>query len=1227
MISSTVLITKSFYYPLGNTPPVSLAQDLPPEQDADILLLGCGDARNILFSCFVDNARRMDVTCCDIEPGIQARNVLLYSLLIDDKLNLNVDRIWNIYYHWSLDDDSVELLGTQIEKLLQHSKSIDEWHNSVYGSTIRFCDETSLSRVRDYWLHFSSKSLTPSEENHRVGKLKAARERALAYRNQRMKGNIDVTSPLRSTLPVLNTDCCFDFSEVYNHWWAKGTVPMSAELAQKMVHLNPTFFYSQTEVLILHYGTSPLLGFPLSTAQAPISEGSAFHLPKRGLSSIDHLVECAKRHFTVWALSFRIAAANKLIIRIFTGDALAFCFALCCHKQSVAAGRKDNWFHTNFNCSIINLHVDQDSKVKPAPVNFDVIDTSNIADTLGALNLMSLGSILLKHHASSSLYTETLLQYHSSIVGRFSNMLCADVRTMPLLLGFVLPDLYTNATNSVEEDYVMGRLRKGSGELVTNKRSRLRWKRSAGFQDANNTAFGQIEVEAKALAKFLVAVHNEMFKYDDIARWSSFKKRGTSNFWREVIMSGTFARYNRASFAFLLTALKCNVISDWDLCVECIYREIFSSHPLESLMTNSAQDLILNMHLFGVDNGRFIKPSSRDVKDAVLAPILPLNEGLPDQLCVTIRVSRMDLNKTILKKSLEELGCRALVVNFEGSEPGHVHWVNFFSAVQIMFGKWCKAGEENNSYPFIEEDSAQLPGSSDMYVSVLVPTFMLLYSKSKVPLVKVGFLLHAANQLDLGEELGPTLCFASRKMTSEDVFITRYMPGTSSLPNFVFVTNSKESKANSNVTTLRLSDDGLKVESLTRRVSLQNDSIGKAKLALRTSEVKINFKSPFLAVANIAKSLNIELNFPVPVSMSKFRVRIARKSSYIEVETPLLNADEADAANFMFPLFVAKVPSGLKIPMPWSAMRINLDAMPPLDVSNKESISWMIYFFSGMLPHPKKQLRESDATYDVRSRLKKLLLGLFVHFVGLDDVEVQTIFGLSTQNLGIQTLIFASNLRLDLANLSVVLDAAVIPLSHEMLGTEEMTKFLSQLSSSGLLRILSISDEQNVSWKVLLPAMVERCRASNTWKHTPRCEYLKVGEIPLPVGLDEVGKSSICSCGIGKCFPANYLKESKNKFSELDTILNLHATRAAIGPIFAVPYVEETFGFFGNSEFNQPVVKEKCENCGKSEKEISPGGPTEETLKKCSKCRAVKYCSRECQKTDWSKHKPVCKGN
>ena len=36
------------------------------------------------------------------------------------------------------------------------------------------------------------------------------------------------------------------------------------------------------------------------------------------------------------------------------------------------------------------------------------------------------------------------------------------------------------------------------------------------------------------------------------------------------------------------------------------------------------------------------------------------------------------------------------------------------------------------------------------------------------------------------------------------------------------------------------------------------------------------------------------------------------------------------------------------------------------------------------------------------------------------------------------------------------------------------------------------------------------------------------------------------------------------------------------------------------------------------------GCASNEASSMCSRCLAVRYCSRECQRTDWKAHKPVC---
>lgn len=55
MLHPNLVNIVKLFCPLGNTPAVCLTQDIPREQEANVLLLGCGDARNILFTGYSDS--------------------------------------------------------------------------------------------------------------------------------------------------------------------------------------------------------------------------------------------------------------------------------------------------------------------------------------------------------------------------------------------------------------------------------------------------------------------------------------------------------------------------------------------------------------------------------------------------------------------------------------------------------------------------------------------------------------------------------------------------------------------------------------------------------------------------------------------------------------------------------------------------------------------------------------------------------------------------------------------------------------------------------------------------------------------------------------------------------------------------------------------------------------------------------------------------------------------
>ena len=73
--------------------------------------------------------------------------------------------------------------------------------------------------------------------------------------------------------------------------------------------------------------------------------------------------------------------------------------------------------------------------------------------------------------------------------------------------------------------------------------------------------------------------------------------------------------------------------------------------------------------------------------------------------------------------------------------------------------------------------------------------------------------------------------------------------------------------------------------------------------------------------------------------------------------------------------------------------------------------------------------------------------------------------------------------------------------------------------------------------------------------------------------------------------------------------------RAAV-PLALLPELwRETLAYLGRDAFvRKPRSALRCDVCGS-------GGKT----KKCHACQVARYCSRECQKEAWKRHKRECK--
>ncbi|KAJ9653116.1 hypothetical protein H2198_007666 [Neophaeococcomyces mojaviensis] len=1217
MIRNTVVNTVNYFYPLGNTPPVSLTQDLPFGKDADVLLLGCGDARNILFTCFTDPERKLDITCCDIEPMIIARNILLYSLLIDDIENAKLEQIWNIYYHWKLDDESLALLEYQTEKLLSLSKTTSEWRASAYGRAIRFCDGRTVAKVRKLWGGFSTHELTAAQRSQRLIAFRNNIEKAKKMR-QEMVGEGMMFAGIRSAAPT-GILALGDFSAIATRWWSEGVTSSGKEPNSWSSHLNPAFLSSVNQSLSLHYGIDPLLGFPLATAYVPLMENCSVYVKNEGLSSADYLLACAHQHFRCWAMAFRKTVSEGTNIRFCVADALALSVTLRnATSQEGIEGLTANLFRDNWTAELLVLDEAEYAMSKQsAPQLFDIIDTSNLIDHLGSLNLIPACAAILKNEMCSTVYTESLVQQDSSEKERITSLLGADIRTIALLLGLSPCEIWTNATNSPEDESILDALssrmggKKPSGS--TQVRSRLRWKRT--YSSNENESMLTVHVETSQAARLLVKLYDHMFEYENIQ--SLFMNINPNS-----VSKRANPYYNRASFILLLKSIQRTTTTNWSQCLDQMMSQIVSGFSHSPCGANFAQELFLYMHMLGVDTNRLPTIDLDASKNAKMAPFFRTWPDIPSQVCVTTRVPRAKL-QVFTSRAATTIGTPALRCEIEGGGVRSRPWSNAFASVHVAFGDAQLSEHDGVPILQIREDDSSWWGSSDMFVSIFIPTWIILQPDGTTPVVRCGLLSTPQSSQAFFRDLGLTLHIFSTELTSENVIVSRYMPASLRMPRLVPEEPFSQPQSR-HIVNAAFSSEDTAISKLSQKISYTSPA-AKAKLHDPSVPVQVHFQDALRASIKIGEGLESPISFPVPVDQTRYKVRIARKSSYVEIEAPPWNPLTETSLCLLFPVAPpGKPPKNLLEPAPWTATQVKLDILPVVNLEDKKRMKWLITHASMMFSTKERQIREAGIAGRIPPGTKpnnrvEMKEGLFSMLMAFTDLQGQhaSIFGLSKEVGGINVLLLPSCLRLDLINRTVVLDVAAVPLTNVMNGDAKVRSFYENLTSKGVMQI-RVSDEELRCWKSVLPAFAERCRF---WKHTPNCEYVKKGEVPINKGLDD-GHSPLCSCGIGK-FPATYLRNLK--LNNLEHVLRRYATRVAISPLFAAPYVEDCFLAGMTLPVNHMPASARevgCGNCGRAKRKDADSG--KEELLVCSRCKKRKYCSAECQKADWKSHRGSC---
>ncbi|KAI2602609.1 hypothetical protein GGR54DRAFT_623626, partial [Hypoxylon sp. NC1633] len=1148
--------------------------------------------------------RDLDITCCDIEPAIIARNVLLFSLLVD---GVNGNDAWDVYFHLRVSQDLTKLVKDQARKIISLSSSIDKWNQGQYGSVLKFCDANSLQQVRQIWTKYASPQSKSNAAFEKDMEHAPAFEKDLDRARDLMavlrglpdgSPQLDLTS-LRSAAPLVLAELASPrgFVSAKEHFWEHGAFSEQPEASP-----NPLFSETLSPNTFLHYGTNPISGFHLATAAANLAPTSPLRPAAEDDAKTLKIAIAAKTQFREWAAAFQAISEQHITLRFAVCDALSFSYAL----QSISASGSKSacLFRRQLDSSAVEFDPATYATTNSAPTKFDVIDTSNLADHLGGLNILVAVSPLLKSSASSTIWIETLLKTEKTIKQRFDKLLRGHAPTVSLLLGLTPVDYWTNATSvSCVDEFVVHSLASAGQRQAL---SRLAWKlNSSLFPQPGH--HGPTNVDSSTLARAVLQLYTKIFDIEDPTTIMNISGPEGHKEVVDRIKNNGYPLFHRGGFTALLKRIRTNISTDWPSFWNKFLRMIDQDKKKDkTLRSLYRQELGTQLHIQGLHTEQWMKDK---ICSNPNAGGFNAWNNIPEVVCVTVVVprSRIDI---LYSTELSKLNAPTL----EGVlESKNVSWQNYYADVHVVFGRVETSGNRKaDEFSLtVSQDALGWQGKSPLVASFYVASSALQVEPKGL---RVGILVqNTALNIATYKHLQPVMTVYKTEVTNaSSVFITKFAPGMTGYPFTGDITASTAGNDNASAAACPTAQiaanlQSNKVKTLLAHLDFSSSEEGKALLAQRVP-VELQQSSPStIDVVFGQKKLVCPISFPIPVVKEYTKTRIARTSGYVELVARLAHPlASGSLSSFIYPITLGEK----SVPLLLNSPHVNLDSLPILDLdeSHKKNNEWLHTLASHQISVRERRIRDSDVPPPLRINFKDTLFSMFMLASGLQGGQTG-LFALQHPEDGNQDLIFIRTIQLNGPEASVVADAAVIPMTRELVDSGELETFLLVLRELQMCAI-KVDDEELVLWKKILPAFAERCR---TWTHGPECEYKKAGAtIPLST---QMGKQYMCSCGKGK-LPKHFIS-----LPEWDDVASRHAVRIAVSPTFSAPSVEDIVDFdLLNTQTQLGRLQlDKCRGCNATE--AKSGG----ALLRCGRCKDAAYCSAECQRSDWKKHRMECK--
>ena len=572
---------------------------------------------------------------------------------------------------------------------------------------------------------------------------------------------------------------------------------------------------------------------------------------------MQELVDYAKSQFFDWATHFRAFVQDnpgKLTIRIFAGDALFLCRAFVDHTGTGKI--PTSLTVAPWNPTPLVLDGGDYGPNGGAPTTFNIIETSNLMDHTGLLNVIVAALPLLSLDPSATLFTEALLPSGKDATKSFTTQLCAEVATISLLLDLSPINYFSNFNNRSNAEEILSARARISDFVQYHER--ITWKRPMTgdrITSQPHPVHIRISFEPQNLGNLLFDIYLKMFASDD-----------TMSLLANPLRDSETVHYIRETFAVFLAIVKRRVNVDWDAAMASFFDKLDNDRSLMMGMSNY-QDLCTHLYLTGVYATEFTRsapptPEGRFRKWAHVPPTVSVILVVPrDKLRV---LSDMDPDRA---------GTPVLHGNLHGPTTH-----NIFASLKVGYGRIKPSGTDVHPEVIFEPDPSSRFGTSPLIVSFSVPSNALHIEPPDFMRVTLSLRSTPKTAMLFLSKLGMFLAiFSAPLMDRSQVFVVPEEPqGFDSSLDKIFATDNRQENKVSATTDPQCH----RVTTLTIRVDI-TDTLIKNDLS-SGAEVSSRQTSPHVMEVRIGQT-GRSLIFPLPVIGSRSRLRIARKSFYVEV--------------------------------------------------------------------------------------------------------------------------------------------------------------------------------------------------------------------------------------------------------------------------------------------------------------------------------------------------------